>query len=59
MVNGAKWRESLCICIAARLKMHWLMKTRNKTPTAGVLIRLLVSKPGKSSHNGSGTCVLS
>jgi hypothetical protein len=46
-------------CIAERLSRLWLMKTWSKTPIADVVIRLAVSRHGKSSANGSGTCVWS
>ena len=44
------WR---CICIVGPLRMHWLMKTRNRTPTAGVAILQWARKHGKSCLNGS------
>jgi len=47
--------SSPSICIVGLTPPPWPMKTRNKTPTAGVLTLLLGSPPGKSSRNGSGT----
>jgi hypothetical protein len=32
------------------------MRTRSKTPTAGVVTRLLDKKPGRPSRSGCGTC---
>src|SRR5437660_7938571 len=49
------WR---CICIVARLKMLWPMKTWSRTRIAGVVTPLAAKRPGKSSANGCGTRLL-
>jgi len=46
------WR---CICIAARLKMLWPMKTWSRTRIAGVVTPRAAKRHGKSSANGCGT----
>ncbi len=43
-------------CIAGLLSLSLPMKTRNKTPTAGVLTLRGGRKRGKSSRNGCGIC---
>src|SRR6266516_3471215 len=47
-----------CICIAARLKTPWPMKTWSRTRIAGVVTPLVVKRHGKSSANGCGTRLL-
>ena len=54
---SAPLMSSNCICIAVPLNRRLLMRMPNSTPTAGALTPPGGRRPGKSSVNGSGTCV--
>ena len=46
---------ALASSIEALSRMPWLMKIKNKIPTAGVVMAPVVRNAGKSSPNGCGT----
>jgi len=49
----------ICICIAARLKPYWPMKTTSRSPTGGTHIPRAARSLPRSSLSGFGTCAWS